>query len=181
MERKVSSMPFPVQQGWIVVNTTIVNAFLFITILLLEFDSNGNGSGFPLYLIIAVGATLLLFLEVKYFFYLFEDKYMSVKQGIISRKESFLPYATIQNIYVEQGLIDRLCGFFTVVIENAAEAGGYKSHKEAKKKRSKWHFLGFSGNKLIVPGLSHDHAEALKKMVLDKIRENPADDKKLGL
>lgn len=47
--------------------------------------------------------------------------------------------------------------------------------------KSRYEALGFVGNKIHIPGLKKDDAEALKAIILQKVKENPIEDSQSGL
>lgn len=50
----------------------------------------------------------------------FLPEYIFMRTGIIARQEKHLPYNTIQDVSVNQGIIDRLFGIATIIIKNAS-------------------------------------------------------------
>lgn len=69
-----------------------------------------------------------LILWVSNYRYVFESEFITQRVGIITVEEKHMPYSSVQNILVKQGLIDRLLGIADVQIENAATGvvGNYK-------------------------------------------------------
>ncbi len=58
------------------------------------------------------------------FFFEFSPQFILMKDGVIQREEKHVPYRTLQNVVLNQSFVERLFGLSTVVIENAAPAGG---------------------------------------------------------
>ncbi len=111
------------------------------------------------------------------FHYSLEEKFLIIRQGVISKKQRNLPYGVIQNVFVKQDLFERIFGLATLRIENASQAGGARDvrmHQEQE-------YVGASGNKVNIPGLKKQDAEELKKLILKKIKENPIEDSQSGL
>jgi putative membrane protein len=54
------------------------------------------------------------------FSFIFLPDYVVTTQGILSKKETHLPYRAVQDVTVSQGIVDRMLGIATVEIENAA-------------------------------------------------------------
>lgn len=141
------------------------------------------GYWFP-YFVVAIPYFLIANpLQRKNFHYSFEDKYLLIEQGVLSKKQRNLPYNVIQNVFVKQDLFDRLFGISNLILENASEGGG-------KGRFSKWvsnsgnkerDFIGSKGNKVSVPGLKKAHAEVLRDEILKKVKENPLEDSQSGL
>ena len=50
----------------------------------------------------------------------FLPDYIVTKQGIIAKRENHLPYRSVQDVWVSQGIMERVLGIATVRIENAA-------------------------------------------------------------
>ncbi len=67
--------------------------------------------------------------------------------GLLFRRERHLPYATIQNVLSTRSLSDRLLGLSNLIIENA------------------------SGNEVKFNALKKTHAEALRKVILQKVKQ----------
>lgn len=120
------------------------------------------------------------------FHYAVEDKYLVVNQGVFKKIQRNLPYNVIQNVFVKQDLFDRVFGLASLRVENASDNG------MSPKKKSFWFqgsakssgisdSVGSSGNKINIPGLRKGHAEALRGLVLQKMKENPLSDNLSGL
>lgn len=112
------------------------------------------------------------------FHYSVEDKFINLKQGLISKQNRQFPYGVIQNIILKRGLTDQLFGLASVSIENAAESGG-ATMISGKQARNAVPVLGFFGNTVKIPGLKLQEAEMLKNLILEKVKANPIHD--LGL
>ncbi len=121
----------------------------------------------------------------KFFRFRTETDFFFLKQGILSRKQYHLPYGVIQHAIVKQDLFDRIFGLASLLIENAAQGAGipqisrkamvYQSTARTPE------FVGSSGNKISIPGLKKADAEALKEVILQKIKDHPLDDNASGL
>lgn len=101
------------------------------------------------------------------FHYQFEEKFLSLKQGIINRQNRQLPYGVIQNILVTRGLLDRIFGLSTITIQNATQSSAHDLKSQAAGS------AGFFGNTIQIPGLSKDNAEEIKTALLQKIKDSP--------
>ncbi len=55
-----------------------------------------------------------------------------------------------------------------------------RSHISSRQ-RTRIEVVGFYANTVCIPGLNKADAEALKNLILDKMKENPIDDNKSGL
>lgn len=54
------------------------------------------------------------------FSFSFLPEYIVLQKGVIARQETHLPYRSVQDVAVSQGIIERMFGLATVRIENAA-------------------------------------------------------------
>lgn len=111
------------------------------------------------------------------FHYSLEEKFLLVRQGVISKKQRNLPYGVIQNVFLKQDLFDRIFGLAVLRIENASQAGGARDIRMHHTQGD----VGASGNKVNIPGLKKQSAEELKNLILEKIKENPIEDSQSGL
>jgi len=111
------------------------------------------------------------------FHYSLGEKFLLVKQGVISKKQRNLPYGVIQNVFLRQDLFERIFGLATLRIENAAQAGGARNVPTQQEQEN----VGASGNKVNIPGLKKQDAEELRNLILKKIKENPLEDSQSGL
>ena len=83
-------------------------------------------------------------------FYEFKDDGLKLERGIIWKRYSNIPYERIQNVDVHRGIIARMLGFSTVMIQTAGFSGG--SFAE--------------GN---IPAVGMDDAEKIRTFVMHKI------------
>ncbi|MBW7960239.1 PH domain-containing protein, partial [Patescibacteria group bacterium] len=115
----------------------------------------------------------LLSLQIKNFHFQFEDKFISLKQGVFVKQERHIPYSVIQNFYISSDFLDRLFKLSNIIVENASNEGGI--YEFQSKDRFPYHKrpFGFHGNHIRIPGLSSENAEKLKIYLLQKIKENP--------
>jgi uncharacterized membrane protein YdbT with pleckstrin-like domain len=139
------------------------------------------------YLVIAFPIYLIANPLIRYYFhYSVEDKYLVVNQGVIKRSQRNLPYGVIQNVFVKQDLFDRIFGLASLRIMNAS-APGQKPKRASFRltglanDQSTANAIGSSGNKLNIPGLKKQHAESLRDLILQKMKENPLEDNLSGL
>lgn len=184
MNKIITEKNYPITLLWIFKTPLI---FILLNIVALFF-----GYYFP-ELVLAVPILLIInpFIR-KSFHYSLNNKYFNIKQGIISKKDRHLPYGVIQNILVKQDLFDRIFGLASLKVENAANLGskekkgfwtkarGFKSGTGFKKRKYQ-ETVGSSDNIINIPGLKRGDAEALKALLLQKIKENPVEDTQSGL
>ena len=176
----------PITQLWVFKGTIILTAILLVAIIF--------GYYFPYYInalpfcliaiILAIPFNLIANILFKAnFHYSTKDKFFVVKQGVFSKKQRNLPYGVIQNVLVKQDWLDRVFGLASFSIENASQGGGggkgffllYKSYKDQGET------IGSSSNKVNIPGLKKKDAEALRLVLLQRMKENPIEDSQSGL
>jgi len=83
-------------------------------------------------------------------FYEFTDEGLRLERGIIWKMYSNVPYERIQNIYVHRGIIARIFGFSSVMIQTAG-------------------FSGSGGEEGYIPAVEMKHAEEIRTFVMNKI------------
>lgn len=104
-------------------------------------------------------------LWIQNFYFSFEPEYILVKKGIIAKEERHVPYRTIQDVTLSQGILDRAFGLSNVSIENATNLGA----------------TGAVGSAAVsIPGLSLAHGQGLVRIV-NQITKSRADHGKTGL
>lgn len=175
----VTEKNYPITTLWIFKAPIIC---IVITIVALFF-----GYYFP-YLVIAIPIYLIANPLIRInFHYSTEDKFFLIKQGVFSKKQRNLPYGVIQNVFVKQDLFDRIFGLASLRVENATQGGGKGFFGKTKSFRLRGNYqqqgetVGSSGNAVNIPGLKKNSAEALKIIVLQRMKENPIEDSQSGL
>ena len=96
--------------------------------------------------------TVWIILWRRTFYFEFQPHFILLRDGVISREEKHLRYATIQNVSLKQGVVDRLFGFATVVIENAASGNSVTARPGA---------TSGGGSKVTLPGQRVADAETI--------------------
>lgn len=173
----VNEKNYPITKLWIFKAPLII---IVISIVALLF-----GYYFP-YLLIALPIYLIANPLIRAnFHYSTEDKFFVVRQGVFSKKQRNLPYGVVQNVFVKQDVFDRIFGLASLRIENASQSGGKgnfggsKSFRLGGTYQQQGETVGSSGNKVNIPGLKKNSAEALKAILLQRMKENPIEE--LGL
>ena len=117
------------------------------------------------------------------FHYSFEKNFIVLHQGIISKENRNVPYGRIQGVFINQKLFERICGLASLTIEDYSQGGqsvmsidGYVGSGKGRHE-----ICGFVGNRIYIPALKKEDAEALKAFILQKIKENPVEDRQSGL
>jgi len=89
-------------------------------------------------------------------FYEFTSSNLKVEKGIIWKKYSNIPYERVQNVDIHRGIIARMLGFSSVMIQTAGYSapvnGGYGVHTEG-----------------YIPAVSIKEAEKIREFLIKKI------------
>ena len=191
MPEAITEKNYPIEGKWIfksAVGSSLVLLF-FIPIFFLELAKGKFDFVMIIYLVVPLGHFIIVSLQRANFHYSIEDKFMILNQGILSKQQRNIPYGVIQNIFVKQDLFDRVFGLTSLAIENASQGTGSQNAGTSKifgmtvsnQRRQQGDMVGFSGNKVSVPGLSKQNAETLKGIILQKMKENLIEDSQSGL
>lgn len=130
-----------------IIKKTIINTsgwfgfLLFIWGVLLFATSDkvaGNSLGTYFNIVIITGIVLLVALVlVQYwyqcwyfatYYYELEADNVVIRKNPITPKEITIPYARIQDVYVDQDLLDRLMGIYDVHLSSATISSGFEAH-----------------------------------------------------
>lgn len=90
--------------------------------------------------------------ESKYFeayYYDVGNDFLTIKKGWITPREAVMPYEKLQDVYVDQDLLDRMFGLWDVHVSTATVMSGIEAH---------------------IDGVSSQNANALRELILNKIR-----------
>lgn len=136
---------------------------------------------FSLLIIFSVLQTIFSILRRATFHYSIEEQFLTLRQGILSRQQRHIPYGVIQNLFVKQSLFDRIFRLASLTIENASSGGGVLIAPLGNQPQGQVDIVGYSGNKISIPGLTKGDAESLKSIILLKMKENPVEDNQSGL
>lgn len=132
--QKISTETYPINSSWVF--TKIMGGFfhaLWLTSLgYLVFNkefahyftfASGLGYALLLFSMIFLWRIIWTLLYKHNYYFEFLPDFILLKTGIISKSENHLPYKSIQNVATHQGIIERLFGLATVIIQNAAQSG----------------------------------------------------------
>lgn len=175
---EVTEKQYPITTLWIFKATIIT---IVISIVGLFF-----GIWFPI-IVLAIPFSLIANpLIRRNFHYSVGDQYFVVDQGVISKKHFNLSYGVIQNVTVKQDVFDRIFGLATLAVENAAVAGGAgvapaKSFRMTGSGIGNTDMVGVSKNKINIPGIRKEHVEALKALILERMKANEHLDTNSGI
>ena len=114
---------------------------------------------------------IIVILQRKYYHFEFGDQYITIRQGIIKKQERHIPYVVIQNISVRRGLTDRIFGLANLNVQSAIQQG--QRTKSTYKSDFADNIMGSSGTDFNLPGQLPENAEILRKIVLEKMKQNP--------
>ena len=173
----ITEKDYPVEYKWV-----YKSVFGFIVAVVVTLVAFLFGYVYYYLVIIVIYAPIHFILTIfrwMNFHYTLEKKYLIVKQGVLSKQERNLPYGVIQNVFVKQDLLDRLFGLSSLTIENAVQ--GKNDQKGIFDQKNQGETIGSSGSKINIPGLTRNNAGKLKALILEQIKENPADDNQSGL
>jgi len=92
-------------------------------------------------------------MSYKRWFYEFDKNELRLERGIIWKRHSNIPYARIQNVDIRRGIIARIFGFSTVMIQTA----GYSARPQAE---------GY------IPAVKINEAEKIRKFLISKITKS---------
>jgi len=199
MNEVITEKNYPVQRLWVIksIRRSLFALIFFIPPLLISYrySKTSKDTEIYFYIIIIVGFVISHFivtiLRRANFYYSVEEKFLTLRQGILSKQQRYIPYGVIQNLFVKQDLFDRIFGLASLTIENASQGAGslavpqqqkvFGLHIVGNPQRQRVEMIGFSGNKVSIPGLTKASAEILKGIVLQKMKENPIEDSQSGL
>ncbi|MFH0846279.1 MAG: PH domain-containing protein [Patescibacteria group bacterium] len=204
MDRIITEKDYPVQRLWIL-KSIISSLIVFIIIGVFFYWSSGYENlslwkslskdpelqiYFWIYIAMISFSLIIAILRRATFHYSIEPQFLTLRQGIFSRQQRYIPYEVIQNLFVKQDLFDRIFGLASLTIENASQGGTNIDNQQEQKvfglrignqRRQQMEMIGFSGNKVSIPGLTKVNVEILKGIVLQKMKENPIEDSQSGL
>ena len=164
VSEKISSVNYPISGSWMVssvISSLFRNFISALFIFLLFFRKSIFSSSWIAGILTVIGLYTFLFIvsvirlslwKSNYYFELMPD-YILVKTGILSKRETHLPYRAVQDVSVYQPFFQRLFGLATLIIENAA------SNVVVRRNRSS----SFS-SKITIPGQPLDKAQRLNEI-----------------
>lgn len=142
LSETVSADTYPISGRWIFskIITSFFSGIFFAFVIAISFFSPGKSGGAalssyvgltwsdimwvaPLMAVLFVTLhTIYTLFWINTFSFQFLPEYIFLRTGVIARQEKHVPYNTIQDVSVSQGIVERLLGIATVKIENAAGA-----------------------------------------------------------
>ena len=188
--KPITEKTHPIEKRWVIKNVIILSPLIdfFIALLFSGGEEHFNQVIFISILvigIIVIPPLLYLYLKliIKNYHYWFDERLITLNQGIISKSQRQLLYGRIQNIHLSQSIINRLLGLASISIETASEGAGAKFILKTKENKPDLSLaiLGFASNRIGIPGLSYENAVDLKNRLMELIKMNPIDDAQSGL
>ncbi|MEI6238746.1 MAG: PH domain-containing protein, partial [bacterium] len=134
LSEEISSKKYPLLGKWIGISafTRVLSAFVYTAIFAFAVVGRSHDVEVDYSLVImiwliagvvfSIGSLISLFLWKKNYTFEFTPENIYFKQGVISLSEKHMPYSSIQDVTVVQGVIERFFGLGKVKIENAAQA-----------------------------------------------------------
>ena len=126
-----------------------------------------------IYLNLLIVNLLFNVLQRHFFSFSFGEYFCDLKQGVLKKQERHLPYVRIQNIILDRDIIDRIFGITALIIETASGEQEDESGRKQSLLVDRTMQIGFSGNRVTIPGLRPAQAEELRNFLLKKIKEHP--------
>lgn len=185
LSEEVSSNTYPINSRWYVqsvftniwaaaVATFLIEFFFFggrsggATEAMLK-TAIGQSASSAAMILVPVGLWVIIFMGLciasivwkSNFHFAFQPEFVLQKEGVITRSERHLPYKSIQDVTLRQGIIERILGLSTVVIENAAQSGVVSRRGNISKQ-----------NNIRIPGQERAKGEALVATLNNIVRSS---------
>ncbi len=137
----ISSITYPISPRWLIsiIAGSLLSSIIIILVFgaqLVSFLSHGAtpsafayvGGGYLILFCCIFGLQVIGSLLWKAnFSWAFTPSFLEIHTGVISKSQTHLPYSSIQDVLIKQGMIERLFGLCTVTIQNAAQMNsGYQ-------------------------------------------------------
>jgi uncharacterized membrane protein YdbT with pleckstrin-like domain len=142
------SIIIPILFKEIITPKSITNQFTFLLSLILSLTLMGI-------LIIEVYTRL----EYKRYLYEISENEIKIEYGVIFKTYKSIPYVRIQNLKIKRGIIARMLGFSTLLIETAGYSAGYNRKRNRLPK-----------SEGILPAIQEKQAEEIRKEIMRKIK-----------
>jgi membrane protein YdbS with pleckstrin-like domain len=135
LSEEISSNTYPLSGKWTAVTlfSRLIGSFVFPAFIVFIFFGRSDDiftadhwvyivlGWLALSILTMIVRTIMLFLWKNNYAFDFTPEHIYYKEGVISLSEKHMPYSSIQDVTVKQGVIERLFGLAKVVIENAAQ------------------------------------------------------------
>lgn len=181
MTEIITEKKYPLQKIWLIKSlyAPLLVTFVFLGIYIFHqqqgrFQNPYEGDAYLIASGIAFGLTLISFVPTALrranLHYALEEKFLKLREGVIVKRERYLPYAKIQNVVVQQDPLDRLLGLALLRIENVAGGDTGMIPQGDLDFTPEFEPIGSWGNSVTLPGLKKEDAEALKGILLAKVK-----------
>lgn len=166
LNEEVSVNTYPISSNWIIARMlgSLMWSFFYTLLAYYVLFSTGEESSVSvaskfqiqgltlitplIFFVLFIFKNVYTFFWKKTFSFQFTPEYIYLKSGIISRQEKHVPYNTIQDVTVEQGVVDRILGISNVKITNASQ-------------QTQTGQGGFLFNGILIPGQPLDKAQKI--------------------
>ncbi len=135
LTEEISSDTYPLTGKWLIIKlfSRLVSPFVYWAILIFfifaRLSEDVSSDYYWIYILGYIAISLLsaiihiitLFLWKKNYAFKFTSDNIYYREGVISLSEKHMPYSSMQDVTVHQGVLERLVGLAKVRIENAAQ------------------------------------------------------------
>ena len=98
-------------------------------------------------------APLYQYLYYRSYFYDVDDENVTIRKGVVAKKEITLPFSKVTDVYVDQDVVDAVFGLYDVHISTPTASSGEFAH---------------------IDGVNKEGSIALKEMLLERVNEAAA-------
>jgi membrane protein YdbS with pleckstrin-like domain len=163
---------FPVETREVIASCFVIALFSPLIYLYIFGKSGSNVFGILFTIGLSALSMIGVILSKQAFSFELREKAIAVKQGILTKKESLLPYESIQNVFLRQGLVDRLFNLKDIRVELITQQNEQVRNKRQAKALSALvpSLWGFGGKVLVIQGLSPANADKLRDLILERIK-----------
>lgn len=131
---EISSKTFPINNKWYtqVVLSGLVGSMFYAALFVFwflnkELRGYPAATGFLIWLVVSVVFFVALVIRAviwkSKFYFSFLPQFIMQKTGVIATQEKHLPYKSIQDVMIRQGLLEKILGLSTVIVQNASQSG----------------------------------------------------------
>lgn len=169
-DQMISSEQYPISPTWMGMQVTaafIHALWLSVVITLwigIQTTNNNITSwdpnwfiGFVIFIIIFAGQVIYNAVWKNNFHFAFLPDYIQSSTQFIGKSEQHMPYRTVQDVIVKQGIIERMFGLATVAIQNAA------ANQPAR--RGGWGGRATASQAVTIPGQTPENASKIADIV----------------
>lgn len=131
---EISSKTFPIDNKWYtqVVLSGLVGSMFYAALFIFwflnkELRGYSIATGFIIWLLVSVVFFVAIVIRSviwkSKFYFSFLPQFVMQKTGVIATQEKHLPYKSIQDVMIRQGLLEKILGLSTVIVQNASQSG----------------------------------------------------------